>query len=315
MASIAEQVETYIDYKHGLGASFRSSATSLRQFARFADSAGHDGPVDVDIACRWARSGTGHTRGYECSRYEQARRLSDFCRVFDESLPHLPAGLLGRANNRVEPYIYSHEDICLLMRAAGSLDPACPLRPLSHRFLIGLLRATGMRPSEAVGLDDDDIDDDNRAILVRDSKGKSRLLPVSDTTFEAIMDYRQRRDRIRPHHECAKLIISTRGEALTLGCAEDAFQEYRHVLLGRGQVWDRRPPRLYDIRHSFCCWTIIDWHQAGRDVVALMPSLSTYMGHDSIANTYWYLSNVPTLMSIACEAFRGMAAMEVFPDE
>jgi integrase len=315
MVSIVEQVEALIDYKQGLGIGFQTQANALRQFARFAESICHEGPVDVEIACRWARSGTGHTRGYESVRYEEVRRLSDFCRAFDASLPKLPAGLLGKMGNRVEPYIYSDEDIALLMRAAGSLSDIYPLRPLTHRFLIGLLRATGMRPSEALNLRDADIDEGGRTILVKDSKGKSRLLPISESTMTAIVDFRAERDRIRPHKGCPNLLLSAYGDALSLTSADDMFQEYRHVLLGRGEVWNRRPPRLYDARHSYCCWTIIRWYETGRDVAALMPVLSNYMGHEHIGDTYWYLSNVPRLLSIACEAFRKMAVGEVFFDE
>jgi hypothetical protein len=114
MVSIAEQAEAFIGYKRGLGIVFETAANSLRQFARYAESVNHKGPVDVEIACRWARSGEGHTTGYECARYEAVRRLSDFCRAFDDSLPRLPAGLLGKCGNRVEPYRYSDEDVSLL---------------------------------------------------------------------------------------------------------------------------------------------------------------------------------------------------------
>jgi len=315
MNNITEQVEAFIDFKHGLGIKFHTQAACLRQFARFAESVGHIGPIDVEIACMWARSGVGHARGYEISRYEQVRRLSDFCRAFDESLPQLQPGLLGKMGNRVDPYIYSDEDISLLMYAAGAIHDVYPLRPLSNQFLVGLLRATGMRPSEALNLTNDDIDEKKSTILVKDSKGKSRLLPITDSTLEAIAVYRDKRDKMRPDFKCENLLISSFGGPLIVNRADEAFKEYRHVLLKRGEVWGRRPPRLYDIRHSFCCWTIIRWYEDGRNVASLMPILSNYMGHEHIAHTYWYLSNVPELLSIACEAFREMAVGEVFSDE
>ena len=315
MDSIADQVEVYIDYKRGIGVKFDTQAHHLRHFVRFAESAGHEGSIDLEITLLWARSGICNTRAYESARYEEVRRFSDFCRVFDETLPKLPPGLLGKMKDRVEPYIYSDEDIALLMHAAGSIHDVHPLRPLAHQFLVGLLRATGMRPSEPLDLKDGDVDEGKRTILIKDSKGKSRLIPVSDTTLEAVAEYRDRRDYLRTHHRCNNLIISTNGNALTIDSADSAFKEYRHVLLGRGEVWNRRPPRLYDARHSFCCHTIIGWYDEGRDVAALMPVLSRYVGHEHISDTYWYLSSVPRLLSIACEAFRGTSAWEVFSDE
>ena len=45
--------------------------------------------------------------------------------------------------------------------------------------------------------------------------------------------------------------------------------------------------------------TLIDWHRQGADVSALLPVLSTYLGHVEPKNTYWYLSAVPELMQLA----------------
>jgi len=45
--------------------------------------------------------------------------------------------------------------------------------------------------------------------------------------------------------------------------------------------------------------TLIDGHRNGADVSALLPVLSTYLGHVEPANTYWYLTAVPELMQLA----------------
>jgi len=45
--------------------------------------------------------------------------------------------------------------------------------------------------------------------------------------------------------------------------------------------------------------TVIDWQRDGVEIAALLPVLSTYLGHVSPASTYWYLSAVPELMQLA----------------
>jgi integrase len=57
--------------------------------------------------------------------------------------------------------------------------------------------------------------------------------------------------------------------------------------------------RIHDLRHSFAVRTLIDWQREDRDISALLPVLSTYLGHVEPANTYWYLSAVPELMQQA----------------
>lgn len=58
-------------------------------------------------------------------------------------------------------------------------------------------------------------------------------------------------------------------------------------------------PRIHDLRHSFAVRTLIGWHRSGADINSKMPVLSTYLGHQSPAGTYWYLSAAPELMELA----------------
>ena len=44
--------------------------------------------------------------------------------------------------------------------------------------------------------------------------------------------------------------------------------------------------------------TLLGWYRDGADTGALMPLLSTYLGHVHPANTYWYLSAAPELLSL-----------------
>jgi integrase/recombinase XerD len=62
-----------------------------------------------------------------------------------------------------------------------------------------------------------------------------------------------------------------------------------------------RRPRAHDLRHSFAVRTLLGWYRDGADVAALLPRLSTYLGHVEPASTYWYLSAAPELMALAAE--------------
>jgi integrase len=60
-----------------------------------------------------------------------------------------------------------------------------------------------------------------------------------------------------------------------------------------------RPPRIHDLRHTFAVRTLLGWYQAGEDVEARLPVLSTYLGHRDPRSTYWYLSAAPELLALA----------------
>jgi len=45
----------------------------------------------------------------------------------------------------------------------------------------------------------------------------------------------------------------------------------------------------------------LSWYRDGGDLAARTPLLSTYLGHVNPASTYWYLSAVPELLSLAAQ--------------
>ena len=47
--------------------------------------------------------------------------------------------------------------------------------------------------------------------------------------------------------------------------------------------------------------TLLGWYRDGVDVQALLPRLSTYLGHVAPSSTYWYLSAAPELMAIVAD--------------
>lgn len=60
-------------------------------------------------------------------------------------------------------------------------------------------------------------------------------------------------------------------------------------------------PRSHDFRHSFAVDSLIDAHRQGVDVDARIAVLAAYLGHVDPANTYWYLTASPELMTIVAE--------------
>ena len=47
--------------------------------------------------------------------------------------------------------------------------------------------------------------------------------------------------------------------------------------------------------------TLVRWYRNGEDVAALLPRLSTYLGHRTPVSTYWYLSAAPELLALAAD--------------
>ena len=88
----------------------------------------------------------------------------------------------------------------------------------------------------------------------------------------------------------------------------DSHQVNRVFVTLREQLgWRNRgahhAPRIHDLRHTFVVRRILLWMAHGVDIDQAMLSLSTYVGHAHVTNTYWYLSAVPELMALAAGRF------------
>ena len=136
-----------------------------------------------------------------------------------------------------------------------------------------------------------------RLLIVRDSKfGKSREVPLHATTAAALRAYARVRDRhVRPR--APSFFLSTVGTRLIYQNVHKTFVSLvRRAWLTPQAAGGR--PRPHDLRHTFAVRTMLGWYQAGLDVEAHLPRLSTYLGHGTPSSTYWYLSATPALMAL-----------------
>ena len=303
-------VERYLDERHRLGFSARTQAYALRSFARHVHAVSHHGPITIEVMADWARSDSHASSDPRT----WARRLKSL-RSFMRWLQHFEPGcevpddaIFGRLPERQVPHIYTEQEIIDLLAAARKLGPAPGLRGIVYETLFGLLASTGMRISEALALTNADVDLKQGMLTIHLAKfGKSRQVPLHPSTVEALRLYRGRRDLagISVQDE-APFFVGTRGRrrGTPLGDRQvhRVFIELRERLGWRNRG-AHHAPRIHDLRHTFVVRRIVLWQAQGVDVDQAMLSLSTYVGHAMVTNTYWYLSAVPELMALAAGRF------------
>lgn len=107
---------------------------------------------------------------------EIVRALAKFCVPFEIETQVPPVRLLRPAHRRLPPHIYTDEELTQLLAAAANLEPMQGLRPASMECLLGLLAATGLRVSEALHLQQGDVDLGQGLLTVRQTFACNRLL-------------------------------------------------------------------------------------------------------------------------------------------
>ena len=83
-----------------------------------------------------------------------------------------------------------------------------------------------------------------------------------------------------------------------VGQRRSCLEEVCRLRDGRGRGTG---PRLHDLRHTMAVRTLIDWYRSGLDPDREMYKLSTWLGHSSPSETYWYLEAVPELLHLASQ--------------
>jgi len=228
------------------------------------------------------------------------RRFAAYLRNLDDRTQIPPPGLLAHGKHRATPYLYSAAEIDALVAAACRLPT--PVAAVTYPAMISLLAVTGMRFGEAIALDVTDFDNDTETVIVRAGKfGKSRLLPIHPTTATGLRHYlTHRRDLLSAGHlaNSGVLFISAAGTRLDHSRAQKTWRQIRDMA-GLAPRSATCRPRIHDLRHSFAVATLLDWYRRGADVPALLPTLSTYLGHVDPKSTFWYLSAAPELLELA----------------
>src|SRR5690349_3533821 len=284
--------------RRALGFKLTSWSGQLNSFVDYCEA--HQAErITTEFALAWA---TQTPRGSR-DEVNWSRRLM-VVRIFARHLQTLdptgevpPEDAFPHHTRRVAPYLYSPAEITALIGAAGRLMP--PLRAATWQTLIGLLAVTGMRKSEACGLDRDQVDLDTGVLVITDAKfGKARQLFLHPTTAAALRHYQQARDQYCPSPRQPSFFVSTRGTRLD---AHNITRTFAGLLgdAGIDAPPGRRRPRLHDLRHAFTVTSLLDFYRDGGDVAARLPLLSTWLGHVDPKSTYWYLQAVPELLALA----------------
>ena len=192
--TMTKQVEEYLTLRRAMGFDLVGEGYQLHAFARFVEETGHAGPLTTDLLLRWVQAAKKPGPVTASRRVEVLRPFLKYCRQFDPVCPVLPLGLCGPAHRRIPPHIYTEAEIIELLVAARELKPD-GMRPLTYVTLLGTLAATGMRLSEALHLEQSDVNLKQSTLTVRETKfKKSRLVPLHSSTIEALIRESLRRN-------------------------------------------------------------------------------------------------------------------------
>ncbi|MBN2409761.1 MAG: tyrosine recombinase XerC [Candidatus Aminicenantes bacterium] len=160
---------------------------------------------------------------------------------------------------------------------AGFLDVPASRRPLDlrDRAILEFLYASGIRVSELVGIDLEDVNVAERMVRVRGKGKKERLVPFGRKAGECLEEYiRVRPGIVRDRVGEKGLFLNYRGRRITARSVERMVDKYIRLTAVKRKI------SPHSLRHSFATHLL----SRGADLRVIQELL----GHESLATTQKY---------------------------
>lgn len=308
----AERLNSFIAQKKALGYSYEESSRILHKFdlfclERFPD----ERKLSKNICLTWAVCKENERRNSFRNRIFPIREFARYLNCIGEEAYIIPAELTpkGKAN---APHIYTIEEILAIWNVLDNLPykKNFPVRHLVIPAFVKLLYCCGLRPCEARKLLRKDVDFNKGRINIIESKAhKSRIVMMADDVTEMLLTYDTSVSAIMPDRK--QFFPDSHDRIYTKVWLDKTFR----ITLKKANITvsGKQAPRPYDFRHTFATHRLYQWMKEGKDLNAMIPYLSAYMGHEQLSDTYYYIHLVPGLFE-EMTGFNDSASNDLIPE-
>lgn len=291
----AARIEGFIAQKNALGFKYLESSRILRDFDCFCLT--HfpgENSLTEGICLAWAMKKDTEGNNTFRNRMMPVREFARYLNRNGEIAYVLPPDI-AKKDAPYAQYIYTENEILAIWDVLDHLKPlrGFPVRHFVIPAMIKLMYCCGLRPAEARNLHVNDVNLEIGRLNIMESKQhRSRIVMMADDVTEMLS-------------KCNALVASVMPERKPFFPNSDGgfygkcgLEKTFHQVLEKANVTGtgRRSPRLYDLRHTFATHRLYRWMREGKDLNAMLPYLSAYMGHAQLSDTYYYIHLVPGLL-------------------
>lgn len=151
----------------------------------------------------------------------------------------------------------------------------CETKGLRDKAMLELLYATGIRVTELISLDTDDLDISNGLLHCKNNACKCRTIPIGNWSLKYIIDYTKNcRCKYNPEPEEEALFLNFHGQRMT----RQGFWKIVKYYTSMANI--NKPITPHMLRHSFALHLI----ENGAD----LQFLQELLGHSDISSTQIY---------------------------
>ena len=143
-----------------------------------------------------------------------------------------------------------------------------------NKAMLELMYGCGLRISELINLEINDVDEINCFIRILGKGNKEREIPVGEYALYYLKEYLEKRNQLLKNKPCNKLFINNHGLGMT---RQGFFKNLKQLLKEKGLNQEVSP---HTLRHSFATHLI----NRGAD----LRSIQEMLGHSDISTTKIY---------------------------
>ena len=279
--------------KRNAGYPYNSSARILRVFDEMLiDNFPNEITITKEMIDFWiAYKPKEHPNGL-LRRMTPIRQLSIYIKHFDDNCYVVP-GHIPNKQIKYDPHIYAKEELIAFFNVVDNLKPSIysPYKTYIAPVIFRLFFLCGMRHSEVIRLEKDDIYDDYKCLRIKESKSwKERKIYLSDELSGMLKEYDEIISLLEPNRNfffpsciCDGPISNTTVSTWFKEISKEAFKDI--PLKGSKRV-------IHSFRHTYATERLTRWIEDDIDVNTMYPYFSRYLGHSDYADTDYYIKLV-----------------------
>lgn len=292
-SKIKDYITSFVSQKRNAGYPYNRSARILKVFDEMIiNNFPNDTTITKEMIDFWIAYKPGEHPNGLLRRMTPIRQLSIYIKYFDDNCYVVP-GHIPNKQIKYDPHIYTKEELIAFFNVTDNLKPSIysPYKVYIAPVIFRLFFLCGMRHSEVLHLEMDDINDDYKCLRIKESKSwKERKIYISDELSRMLKEYDEIISELKPNREfffpsciCEGPVSSPSVFTWFKEISKETFKDI--PLKGTKRV-------IHSFRHTYATERLTRWIEDDIDVNTMYPYFSRYLGHSNYADTDYYIKLV-----------------------
>ncbi|CAB4903194.1 MAG: tyrosine-type recombinase/integrase [Actinobacteria bacterium] len=269
----------YLAHERSLSShTVKAYGADIADLTDFASGHGATQPEDLTLAVLrdwlWHGAEEGLTKSTLARRAASARAFTGWLRRTGVTAGDAGFRLKSPKPDRSLPRVVTQASMTQILDGLAERSQSGEPEDARNLAVIELLYASGMRVSELVALDIDDVDFSRNTALVLGKGNKERIVPFGIPAAEALQAYVVRRRTLVTEQSGAAVFLGVRGSRLGVRAVYELVADILHHLPGTG------PSGPHALRHTAATHLL----DGGADLRVVQELL----GHASLGTTQIY---------------------------